>query len=194
MRRIFIAINLPEDVKETLQKYQREWADLPVRFVKRDSLHLTVLFIGYVDDERMLDICRQTKEITKNHQPFDLKFSHICLGPPKKPPRLIWAEGKKSRSLSELKEELESAVFQRGPDPRSFSGAERELKDLIPHITLARIRQMAWKRLLEKPAINEEVSFVVPVNSIEVMESDLRRSGAEYSVLESVELGIKNQT
>ena len=189
MKRIFVAINLSEDIKNKLQEYQREWADLPVRFTKKGSLHLTLFFIGYVDDERMLDACRKIHEVAKKHKPFELRFNRICLAPPNRPPRLIWLEGERNENLADLKRDIEKTMAVQENDERAFMEIERGLKIFIPHITLARIRQMEWKKLLQKPIIDKKVSINVPVNSIEVMESNLKRDGAEYSILESAELG-----
>ncbi len=120
MRRIFIAINLSEDIKNELQKIQRKWADLPVRFTKRGSLHMTLFFIGYVDDERMVEVCQKIREISKKHQSFELKFNRICLGPParnasrsdtggpNKSARLIWLEGERNEQLINLKRDVEN--------------------------------------------------------------------------------------
>lgn len=194
--RIFIAINLPENVKKKLQEYQRKWVDLPVRFTKKDSLHLTILFIGYVNDEQTLEVCRNIRTIGKKHLPFELCFNRICLGPPGKSPRLIWLEGEKNEALINLKRDIEGIMALGQNDSRAFAEIEKELKIFIPHITLARIRQIEWRKLEISPQINKDISISVPVNSIEVMESPLkpsfakaskgRRGGAEYLVLESV--------
>lgn len=188
-RRIFIAINLPEDMKNKLVAYQNEWADLPIRFTKRNSLHLTIVFIGYVTDDEMFDICKKVKRIASEHRSFNLKFSRICFGPPGKAPRLIWLEGERSETLLRLKQELEAAVFPRGFGSDDFVGESGGDKKFLPHITLARIRQMDWRNLPQKPIIDQQFSVEVAVESIEVMESNLQRGGAEYAVLESAELG-----
>jgi 2'-5' RNA ligase len=200
MKRIFVAINLSEDIKNKLQEYQREWADLPVRFTKKNSLHLTLLFIGYVDDERMLDACQKIHEIAKKHKPFEINFNKICLAPParnasrsdaggpNRPPRLIWLEGERNEQLADLKRDIEKTIGAQNGDECAFTEIERELKIFLPHITLARIRQMEWRKLTPKPEIDKSVSINVSVNSIEVMESDLKRSGAEYAILESAVL------
>jgi 2'-5' RNA ligase len=187
-RRIFIAINLPDNVKKKLQEYQREWADLPVRFTKKDSLHLTVLFIGYVNDEQTLDICRNIREIGKKHQPFELGFNRICLGPSGKSPRLIWLEGKKSEALVNLKRDIEGIMALGQNDSRALAEIEKELKVFVPHITLARIRQIEWRKLETSPQIDKDISISIPVNSIEVMESELKKGGVEYTILESAAL------
>ncbi len=189
-RRIFIAINLPEDVKNKLAACRNEWADLPVRFTKKDSLHLTIVFIGYVADEEMLDICQKVRGVAKENYPFSLRFSRICLGPPGKPPRLIWLEGEKNERLSRLKRKLEKVVFSKENELGDSVDEGGGDKKFLPHITLARIRQMEWKSLSEEePVIDQKISLDVPIGSIEVMESCLMRGGAEYIVLESAELG-----
>lgn len=188
-RRIFIAINLSEDIKNKLIARQKEWADLPVRFTKKNSLHLTIVFIGYVTDDEMFDICRKVKIIAREHRSFRINFSRICFGPPGKPPRLIWLEGEKNEALFRLKHELEAAVFQGGVGSGDFVERGGGEKKLLLHITLARIRQMEWRNLPQKPIINQQFSVEVAVDNIEVMESNLRRDGAEYAVLESAELG-----
>lgn len=187
-RRIFIAINLTEDVKNKIAEMQQEFSYLPVRFTKRNSLHLTLFFIGYVTNEEMVKICEMVHEIAKRHQPFIIDFNRLCLGPPKRPPRLIWLEGRKNQELFNLKIDIENSLMLGNQDPRFFAKAEKQIGGFVPHITIARIRQMEWKKLIEKPVIDKGVSLAVPVNSIEVMESDLKRDGAEYIVLESTEL------
>ena len=54
--RIFIAINLPEKIKNELEKIEKETAELfpketsrgLVRWLKKDNLHITLLFLGYI--------------------------------------------------------------------------------------------------------------------------------------------------
>jgi 2'-5' RNA ligase len=167
--RIFLAINLPEPIKKKLLGFQREWADLPVRWTKPANLHITLFFIGYVTDQEMLEICQLTRQIVQKHEPFEIKLERICLGPPKRPPRMIWAEGQRNEALSKLKNDLGEIG---GNDYPIFR----------PHITLAR-------DLKTRPKINKEISLSFLVNSVEVMESHLSRGGAEYAVLESVPLG-----
>ncbi len=187
-RRIFIAINLSENAKKELQKYQREWVDLPVRLTKKDNLHFTILFIGYVNDERMVEVCRNIREIAKKHQPFELNFNKICFGPPGKSPRLIWLEGEKSEELVSLKRDIEKIMIVKENDEHVLADIERELKIFIPHITLARIRQIEWKKIAASPLINKKVSIIVQVSGFEVMESELKKGGVEYTILESTAL------
>jgi 2'-5' RNA ligase len=96
---------------------------------------------------------------------------------------MIWVEGKPSQELSDLKKKLEDALLS------ADSGLQRvEERVMVPHITLARIKNEQWRQLPEKPEISEPFDFQISANSIEVMESELKRGGAEYTILESCEL------
>ncbi len=183
--RIFIAINLPEDIKKKFLDYQRKWSELPIRWVKKENLHITLIFLGYLTNEELIDVCKITKEKAEKHQSFSLTLNKTCYGPPKKmPPRMVWIEGEKSESLTGLKNDLEKSFFDfgilRNTEKRAFS----------PHITLGRIRQWEWQRIEpeERLDVSEDISLSFEVQSIEVMESQLKRGGAEYVILESVSL------
>ncbi|PIQ91930.1 MAG: RNA 2',3'-cyclic phosphodiesterase [Parcubacteria group bacterium CG11_big_fil_rev_8_21_14_0_20_39_14] len=182
--RIFIAINFPEDTKRKLVEIQQKWAKLPVHWTKKASLHFTLVFLGYMDDGGIWEVCKITKKVASLHQPFFINFKKVLLGPPNRPPRMIWVEGEKSAELAKLKQDLENFLssgksIDYQPESRAFS----------PHLTLARIRTSEWRSLQSPPKIEENVSLSFAVNSIEVMESRLLRDGAEYTVLESAELG-----
>lgn len=184
-RRIFIAINLPEDIKKKLLDFQQKWEFLPVRWTKKDSLHLTLVFIGYVTDDQMFEICQITKKIAQKFEPFFIEFEKILYGPPGKSPRMIWFKGAVSDELSKIKNELENTLIS--SEGLGFFKVEK--RAFSPHITLARMRMGEWQRLNELPKIEQEFKVSVAVASIEVMESELKREGAEYTVLESCPLG-----
>ena len=185
MKRIFIAVNLPERIKEELLLYHEKWPDLPIKWVKPDNLHITLIFLGNINDQEILEIDRAVKEITARYQSFSINLNRICYAPPKKiPPRMVWAEGQKVEKLANLKQDLEKSLINSGIN---FS---LENRDFRPHITLGRIKAWEWKKIEpeERPEINEDISLSFNVNSIEVMESELKRAGPKYTVLESISL------
>lgn len=187
-RRIFLAINLPEDIKAQLLNYQKEIKDLPIRWVKEDNLHITLVFLGYIRNEEILEISKITKEVALRHQQFFIELKRICYGPPKvSPPRLIWAEGERSEQLGKLQIDLGNSLSQSSLKDLKKS----ENRPYLPHITLGRIQRWEWRQIEpeERPKIETEISLTIPVNSIEIMESQLKRGGAEYIILESVPLG-----
>lgn len=160
--RIFLAINLPEDIKKALVSYQEKWPELPIRWTRENNLHITLEFLGYISDDELLKIFQNTRELTSKHEPFTITLNKICYGPPKKmPPRMVWVMGGKVQEL-----------------------------DFLPHITLGRIRTWDFKKIEpdEMPEVNEDIDFSFDVKSIEVMESVLKRGGPEYTILESCQL------
>lgn len=182
--RIFIAINLPAGRKKELADFSRKWSELPVRWTKENGLHLTLAFLGYLNDEELVKICQTIKEIGSKHSPFSINFTEISYGPEERGiPRLIWLKGEKSEELSSLKKDLDKFLSE-------VIGFIPENRDFIPHITLARIRKWEWQRIEpeERPGIPRSFSSDFEVQSIEVMESELKRGGAEYTVLESIKL------
>jgi 2'-5' RNA ligase len=182
-RRIFVAINLPEKTKKRLAEFKEKHDHLPARWTKEASLHLTLVFIGYVSDEQMLEVCKATRKVAEEFDPFFINFKRIVFGPPGKEPRLIWLEGEENKELVDLKNKLEEVLLE------TDSGLRRkESRAANPHITLARIKIDQWRSLPQAPKIQNEFLAQVPVSGIEVMESDLKSDGAEYIILESMSL------
>ena len=195
--RVFIAINLPEDIKKQLSFYRSKWLELPCRWTKKENLHITLFFLGYLTDEELLEVCKIAKEAVSRHSSFSIDLNKICYGPPKKiPPRMVWAEGtcievaegRKIDKLSFLEKDLENSLLT-----SSVMGVEKENRPYVPHITLGRIKNWDFRTMEpeERPEIEEEISLSFEVNSIEIMESKLKPQGPDYFILESMELGEK---
>jgi len=183
--RIFIAINLPESVKEKITSAQKNLRAFPARWVKKENLHITLIFLGRFKDEEVARVCQIAQEVAGKTQPFQIKLDKICYGPPKKiPPRMVWVSGEKSEELAKLRDNLEKEIFS--PIAQDFSGTQ----PLSPHITLARIKQWEWRRIEpdEMPQVEQDISLDFEARSIEVMESHLKREGPEYVILESCPL------
>ncbi len=183
--RIFIAINLPEDIKKKLADYQNKWLELPCRWTKKENLHITLIFLGYLSDEELLEILKITGEIAARQPTFSITLKKIIYGPPRKiPPRMVWVEGEKSEELGKLQANIE----------KNFISHQDEVSDAgrpyAPHITLGRIRTWEFKRIEpeERPEVNEDIDLSFEVSSIEIMESQLKRTGPDYIILESCPL------
>ena len=56
MPKTFIAINLPEDIKEKLAEYQESWSELPIRWTKKENLHITLEFLGYLTEQKLIEV------------------------------------------------------------------------------------------------------------------------------------------
>jgi len=179
--RVFIAINLPEYVKKELVKYYNNWPELPAKWTTKDNLHITLEFLGNLTDIEIADVCQILKKVVQRHKIFQINLNKIIYGPHNKiPPKMIWAEGEKSKDLFNLKNDLQKSLLEKV----SFKSEAREF---TPHITLARILEWRFRQIEpeEIPEINEIIDLQFTAESIEVVESQLKRGGPQYIVLES---------
>ena len=178
--RIFIAVNLPKEIRKQLVNYQSKWPELPIKWTKPENLHITLIFLGDVNDSEIVETCKISKEIIEQHYSFGINLNQICYGPPKKmPPRMIWVKGQKSQELSDLKKALESALLEK-------VNFHQENRAFSPHINLGRIKTWDWSKIEpeERPEVNEIIDLGFEVGSIDVMESELKRDGPRYTILE----------
>lgn len=195
--RIFIAINLPAEIKAKIIAWQKKHWDLPMRWTKPESLHITLVFFGYVDEEELAQLQKISREAVSQFKPMEIEFERIAYGPDydvrpvdllilkRRAPRLIWLIGVYNEQLEMMQQKLASVLLRLGS--RQFY--ERDHRHYKPHITLARTDQKRWQQAKNIPWIDEKLSLKFTMKSTEVMESRLRHSGAEYQVVESIRLG-----
>lgn len=193
MKRIFVAINLPEEIREKLSEIQEEIIAIypensgakMAKWVKKENLHITLLYIGEVLDKTESRAKKALKEIVENFKPIPITFNKVSYGPDENiPPKLVWVAIAKNPALAQLAKEIKAKMVERSilerPDKRPFQG----------HITLGRIRQWQWKNINpeERPNIEQDIDISFTAKSVELMESKLRRDGAEYGVVQLISL------
>lgn len=178
-RKIFIGIDLPPMIKRRLMQKIEKWQEFPVRWSREKNLHITLSFLGYVDDELLVDICEEVGMACVNFNAFDIDLDIIKLGPKQEDvPKMFWVTGKPNKELKRLQENIEKelGIFQ------------AEKKKFCPHITLGRIRKFKWQELNEIPQINEEFKISVPIDNVEIFESRLENGKRKFAVIESCSL------
>lgn len=192
MKRLFVSINLPEEIKETLHKQQKEIHTLfPKRLREKifkwsdkENLHITLAFLGKTKQERVEEVRKILEDTLKDFSSFKMDADKICYGPGDKiPPRLIWLKLKKNKDFIDIVKNTKRKLYEKNL-------SKKPRKNIIPHITLARIKKWAWKRIErdERPDFERKMNFSFKVNSVEIMESKLRKSGPKYLELESIKL------
>jgi 2'-5' RNA ligase len=187
-KRIFISIGLSEKVRNKLVEYQEEVAQsfinfndfCPVKWSKKHNLHITLFFIGYVELEELMPMIDRIEKIASNHGSFVIDLKSISYGPKVEEPKMIWATGENSKELGKLQAEIEKELLNTRKPDNSF----------IPHITLGKVIQWQFNKINpeERPEILKDINLSFAVNSIEVMETNLERGGADYAVLKSIPL------
>jgi len=183
--RVFLSLNLPGKIKKNFSHYREKWDILPVKWVKEENLHITLIFLGYVSGTEMGNVCKAVKEECSKHPPFNVVFRKVSYFPGNKiPPRMICVLGEGDKELLDLKKGLEKALLEKGVH---FS---IDMKKFKPHVTLGRVKSWEWRKIEpdERPEVDENINIKVEFNSVEVMESKLKRGGPEYILLESAKL------
>ncbi|MFA5228423.1 MAG: RNA 2',3'-cyclic phosphodiesterase [Candidatus Paceibacterota bacterium] len=180
-KKIFIGINLPEATKQKLVDYQekidRFFDDgCPIKWTKKDNLHITMFFIGFVEYDQLIEVFNKTEKALKNLGSFKIELESITYGPLGKTPKMVWANGKKIPSIVEANRKLEEELFEIKATEHNFT----------PHITLGKIVQWQFKKIDEDqiPQIEEYLNISFDINSIDIMES----VKGKYIVLKSINL------
>src|ERR1051326_7978016 len=188
--RLFVAIHVPEAVKEKLREVQRELQKLlakaSVRWTPPEQIHLTLRFFGTVPIEDLPQLQTALANACVRIRPLELRACGLGAFPPKRAPPVLWAGVQDSTNqLLPLQKSIETATAQFGekPEPRDFSA----------HLTLARIKEIhrAEEKALREflPAQTNRLCGEWSVTKIELLQSHLGPSGAKHSVVYRSPLG-----
>lgn len=180
-RKIFIGVDLPHEVKKRLMQKIDKWKGLPIRWSREENFHLTLAFLGHVDDELLGGVCDSVREVVENVEMFDVNLDKIELGPVQdKDAKMVWFTGAASEELKFLSENIEKelGIFQ--DDKKVFR----------PHIMLGKIQKYKWQKLKKKPDISEDFSVLLPVESVQIFESIIVDGKRKFEVIDNCELAV----
>lgn len=180
--RAFIAINLPEEFKKTLAGIQQELKQsrADVKWVKPENIHLTLKFLGEIEQGLAEEACLIIKRIAQENNSFNLDLFTLGAFPKLNSPRVIWLGIENDQPVVKIAGELEKEIQRIGlaPEERKFSS----------HITLGRVRSA-----LNRPALVERVKSLnqklpslrarCAVQRLTLFKSTLTPSGPIYEVI-----------
>ncbi|HEY7120998.1 MAG TPA: RNA 2',3'-cyclic phosphodiesterase [Solirubrobacterales bacterium] len=188
--RLFVALDLPDDVRTGIVDWQRTaLADPALRVVRPEALHMTLVFLGYQAEKDVKKIAKAAFDVDLEAPAVELVAEPVGV-PRGKRPRLI-ALAANSEEAVELQKRVEERLVEEGyyePEKRSF----------WPHLTVARVRPEAPKS--RKPALLRSMPHSLPEHMFRffrptrlvLFKSHLRRTGAEYESLAELELPTAN--
>lgn len=162
--RIFIAIQIPEELKNNIEKILKKLNfSPPTRFVKKENWHITVSFLGYLSLEEIEILKNIIKEETTALYSFILRPEKIIWGPHGPIKRMIWLDFKQSREFEKLKNDIENKILSwqnRKSEAgfRYFQNFRKELRETNIHLTLARF----------EPQIFQNIKNLIPTQGINV--------------------------
>jgi RNA 2',3'-cyclic 3'-phosphodiesterase len=170
MPRLFVAIALPEDVRDRLGLLA---GGVPgARWVDPENLHLTLRFIGEVDGGWAEDITAALGGVVA--RPFELALAGVGHWGTRERATAIWAGVEKNPGLSHLQSKVESALVRLGLEP--------EGRKFAPHVTLARLSGSPCGRVAKFIADHNLFRLPpFPVTAFTLFSSFLSRGGAIYT-------------
>src|SRR5260370_18804905 len=129
--RLFVALEIPSAVRENLGTLLKSLRAVSpqTRWVRTENLHMTLKFIGEVEDPELAAI-RGVLAGVRSDQPVTLDFRGLGFYPNDKHPRVLWAGTVASPNLLTLAAGIDNAM--------ETLGIPRERRSFSPHLTLAR--------------------------------------------------------
>lgn len=185
-QRLFFAIEIPEAVQDQILAIQKPveavGTDL-YRFVGRENLHLTLLFLGQVEEEQKVEFCARARREFSG--PITLKLDGLLRLPEPTVPKILCANlGGELAKLRQMQQALLDRMWT------LMDGSE--IKPFVPHITFARLKRgvppsaKPVKRAIS--AIPGIVSNSFVVEEFQLMASELSEGHPVYSVIEKFRL------
>ena len=169
--RLFCALRLPDHVLDALEAWQRLHVARG-RPVPRANLHVTLAFLGWTSRDRIDDVVSELREAAARARPIQLE--PVRYRETRSVGMLVLSDAESAATA--LADDLQRRLERMGI-------YEREARKWMPHLTVVRFRERPRLR----PPLPETGSFAPSDGAVYL--SRLRPSGAEYVVLEDVELG-----
>jgi len=181
--RTFIAIALPEATQAKAEKLLSDLrrVDAAVRWVPARNLHLTLKFLGDVEEARLRDLFLGIQRATEGIEPFQITLEGLGAFPNTRRPRVLWIGLEIPEAMQKLYEHVEEELFR-----LEFP---REQRKFSPHLTIGRVKAQRGMEALM--SVVERMDFGperVTVDHIAAMKSELRPTGAVYSALKKFAL------
>lgn len=184
---MFIAIGLPENLRNELEKAQKQLKPFArdAKWVNVSGIHLTLKFLGYVDPEQIPNITDALS--LKAHDSVAIQARGCGFFPNARRPNVLWV-GVSAPELAALQADVEEAMAK--------LGFEKENRAFSPHLTLARFKDhrglLSLAKETEKLVDKDFGSFTA--SSFSLYESILRPQGAQYHVLQEFILNRSTQS
>jgi 2'-5' RNA ligase len=185
--RTFIAVDLGKAIRDRAVALQEKLAqsDAPVKWVEAENIHVTLLFLGEVDDRAVPDVCRAVADVCRTHTPFEMSIERVGCFPNERRPRVVWmGVGTGAQDLCALHDALEPPLLDLGC-------YRREERKYAPHITLGRVKSDRPSDKLAQ-ALAKNAGWhggQTSVREVLVLSSELTRDGPLYTVLSRAKLG-----
>ena len=186
--RVFIAIDIGDKIRKQLGDLQQQLIDTAdikksdAKWVKPENIHLTLKFLGEIEDERAVEVCNIAGDVAGKHNSFELNVESVgCFGG--RSARILWVgAGEGDDNLLGFQKDLEGQL--------ALAGWPKETREFSGHLTLCRIRNP--KAGLKLAQISEDYrNFklgTISAEAVSVYQSRLTPTGPVYTLLANYKL------
>ena len=191
--RTFIAIELPQKIIGTLSALQNQLKNTQadVKWVAPENIHLTLKFLGEVDEKKIEKIIQALEETAKDSQPFSIRLCALGAFPKINFPRVIWV------GIDAGDEETKNIAFVLEEKLQKL-GIPKEKRPFSSHITIGRVRSGINREKLVKELdilqgkglLQENLEFLA--TKITLFKSTLTPKGPIYEILKEASFQIKS--
>ena len=185
--RSFISVPITSQISSSAKRIIQKLKPLDsgIKWVPLDNLHLTLKFLGEVDNTEVHDVCKCIRRVTDSVDPFELQFAGTGAFPNSDRPRILYAgvadpSGELVRMVTGLERELADLGFK--PEPRDYT----------PHLTLGRTRSNSGRAgdalIAEMRQLGDVELGEMVVEQVQLMASFLDKAGPTYQVMDTIDL------
>ena len=183
--RTFIAVELPDDVRENVWRAASELRDLfqnGIRWVRQENLHLTVKFLGMVYRDMIAEILDELRAAMRKCSQVSVAVNGVELFPPRKKPRVVCVGVHKDPRLEVIAKSVDGRLAR--------LRIKKDHRRYLPHITIGRIKSRTVQGLerFDLSSLGEKMG-TLPVTHLSFFMSELGPGGPSYTRLGRVEIG-----
>jgi RNA 2',3'-cyclic 3'-phosphodiesterase len=170
--RIFISIDMPKEIQKKIIKIQNSLPDFFGKKTEPENLHLTLKFLGEINEEKLEKVKQKLKEIKFNK--FQAEIDNIGIFS-ESFVRIVWLHLSKCEKLQKEIDEKLKNIFE--PEKRFMS-----------HLTIARIKKCDRKKFLEKLKKIKISKTKFDIGNFKLKKSILTEKGPIYENLGEYDL------
>jgi 2'-5' RNA ligase len=151
--------------------------------VREPNLHVTLRFLGDRPVPLVDELSVRLADAVRSLPAFDVALCGLGAFPSLRKPRVLWIGVEANVALA--------ALYQKVDDACASLGVTREARAFHPHVTVGRVRVGALvsiDRLEQAVTALSTSRWSFPVNTVDLMSSELGRGGSQYACLSAVPL------
>lgn len=174
--RVFFGVFAPAEVIQSVIKMNAQLQRLSGKQVELENLHVTVIFLGEVNEDDLNRITQVAEKLSKDIEPFTITFDRVELLPNNTNPRILNYTISDEGKFSHLQAELAKLLVGININTVDYHQ---------PHLTLMRLHEAVTSPLPKAKPVTSTVS------EFSLIESRLTESGPIYKVIKTFVLGMK---